>query len=115
VTGPIAPAPTHLDSDSDSDLLYVERRIARDLAALAWTAKYPMRRNAVLTPEQLALARAQLGDAAPGVPKKPGRREVDRHPLSPEQLDAARQRVAFDNQRKDVDVWLRGLTADDDR
>lgn len=66
---------------------WLEQARERDAAAFAAAAKYPVREFSVLTPEQLAAARAQLGPGAPVVGKAtPG----DRRPLTAEQLRAAR-------------------------
>lgn len=58
-------------------------------------AKYPVRPVAVLTPEQLAAARAQLGSAAFVPSKAPNRKDEDRRPLTRDELrDARAKRIA---------------------
>ena len=58
-------------------------------------AKYPVRPVAVLTPEQLAAARAQLGPAAFVPPKTKNLSAVDRRPLTRDELlDARARRIA---------------------
>jgi hypothetical protein len=73
-----------------------ERQAFKASIEFAIQAKYPIRRNKELTPEQLSILRAtQLGDGAPfatrraaSAPKPPIR---DRRPLTPEELRAARR------------------------
>ncbi len=67
-----------------------ELAIERNRALFALSAKYPLRPHAVLSAEQLAATRAQLGPAGFVVRKGPGRRDEDRRALTAEELKAAR-------------------------
>lgn len=64
---------------------WLERQRERDAALFAAAAKYPVREFSVLSPEQLAAARAQLGAGAPVVATL-----GDRRPLTKDELRAAR-------------------------
>lgn len=65
-------------------------------ADFARTAKYPVRKWAVLSPEQLAATRARLGHAGFVPPKTPNRREQDRRPLTRDELLDVRARRIVD-------------------
>jgi hypothetical protein len=67
-----------------------EQAFERNRAAFALSAKYPVRPVAVLTPEQLAATRAQLGPAAFVVPKAANRNDIERRPLTRDELLDAR-------------------------
>jgi hypothetical protein len=77
----------------------IERRMAADLKAFAATAKYPIRPWAVLSQEQLAAARAQMGAAAFRPAKGANWHDVDRHPLTPKELRATRAEVGMISRR----------------
>lgn len=76
-----------------------ELKLAADRASFATTAKYPLRENAVPSEEQLAAARAQLGKGAFVPGKAAPRDDVDRYPLTTEQLRAARAEVGMVSRR----------------
>jgi hypothetical protein len=67
-----------------------EQAFETNRAAFALSAKYPVRPVTVLTPEQLAAARAQLGPAAFMLPKAANRNDVERRPLTRDELLDAR-------------------------
>ena len=67
-----------------------ERAFDANRAAFALSAKYPIRPVAVMTPEQLAATRAQLGPAAFVLPKAANRNEAERRPLTRDELLDAR-------------------------
>jgi hypothetical protein len=67
-----------------------EQAFDANRAAFALSAKYPVRPVAVLTPEQLAATRAQLGPAAFMLPKPANRNDVERRPLTRDELLDAR-------------------------
>jgi hypothetical protein len=71
-------------------------RLFRDRVEFAVAAKYPIRPWAVLTPEQLSAARGQLGSAAPFVAPLASHRDVDRRPLTRDELHDARARRIAD-------------------
>lgn len=81
-----------MDTCSDTAVAptLTELRLEKIQADLVRDAKYPIRANAVLTPEQLAATRAQLGDAAFIAPVAPKRSQVDRRALTPEEVKLAR-------------------------
>jgi hypothetical protein len=74
---------------------FAEWQLERNRELFAPSAKYPLRPDKALTPEQLAAARAQLGPAGFVVRNGPGRREQDRHPLTAEQLRDARAAATY--------------------
>jgi hypothetical protein len=67
-----------------------EQAFERNRAAFALSAKYPVRPIAVLAPAQLAATRAQLGPAAFVVPKAANRNDIERRPLTRDELLDAR-------------------------
>jgi hypothetical protein len=71
----------------------IERELFRRGIDFAAQAKYPIRRNAVLSPDQLAAARAQLGPAGFGMREGASTRDADRRPLTAEELRVARARA----------------------
>lgn len=77
-------------SDTAGAPTLTELRLEKNQADFVQIAKYPIRANAVLTPEQLAATRAQLGDAAFVAPMMPKRSQVDRRALTPEEVKLAR-------------------------
>lgn len=73
--------------------ILIEQRIARAREAFALVAKYPLRQWRVLSPEELAAARRELGPAGFHPPPD----KVDRRPLTRSELNAARARQTVAN------------------
>ena len=80
-------------SDTAGAPTLTELRLEKNQADLVQGAKYPIRVNAVLTPEQLAATRAQLGDAAFVASVAPKRSQVDRRALTPEEVKLVRAKA----------------------
>ena len=90
-----------------------ELAIERNRQAFALSAKYPVRPDAVLNPEQLAATRAQL-DARGGVSMDRAklRNREDRRPLTLAEIDAVRAAHADQSSWAAVDDWLSSLPAE---
>jgi hypothetical protein len=84
------PTPTPAPIHRSLPPTLAEQAFDRNRAAFALSAKYPVRPVAVLTPEQLAATRAQLGPAAIVLPKPANRSAIDRRPLTRDELLDAR-------------------------